>query len=114
MGASDLQNSIEMAYIMSRHVKENSYVIFANCYYPLIKRRLPSTFYLRYTFKHIMIAMGLVYIGRVQEGEPALVFQKDGELNLEKAIKFSQKMKLFGPVLNVFFPLASKIKCVFK
>jgi hypothetical protein len=31
---------------------------------------------------------------------------------VEKYLSF--RKQLFGPVLNVFFPLASKIKCVFK
>lgn len=109
-----VENPIETAYVMSSHVKENGYVIFANCFYPLIKCHLPSTFYLRYTFKFVMQQMGLDYIGRLPGAEHALVFQKKGDLNLKKAVNNITKMKLIGLSLNKLIPVAYKVKNLFK
>lgn len=109
-----VENPIETAYAMSSHVKESGYVIFANCFYPVIKCHLPSTFYLRHTFKYAMQKMGLVYIGRVPGAEHAFVFQKKGDLNLEKALHSVPKMKVLGTFLNKLIPIASKVKRLFK
>ena len=71
-----VENPIEMAYQLSKHVKLDGYVIFANCFYPVIKCHLPSTFYLRHTFRLVMTAMGLKYVGRVKGASHALIFQR--------------------------------------
>lgn len=109
-----IENPIETAFSMSCHVKKNGYVIFANCFYPVIKCHLPSTFYLRHTFKFVMQRMGLVYIGRIPGAEHALVFQNTGDLDLEKALRLVPRIKVLGLFLNKLAPIASGVKRLFK
>ena len=108
-----VENPIETAYKMSCHVKEGGYVIFANCFYPVIKCHLPSTFYLRHTFRYFMKKMGLVFVERMPGAEHALVYQKKDDLSLEKALNSAPKMKVLGTFLNKIIPIASKIKRLF-
>lgn len=109
-----VESPLETAYEISSHVKENGYVVFANCFHPVIKCHLPSTFYLRHTFNFIMKRMGLVYVGRVPRAEHAVVFQKKGDLNLEKALHSAPKIEVLGLFLNEIIPIGSKIKHLFK
>lgn len=109
-----VDSPIEIAYEISCSVKDNGFVVFANCFYPVIKCHLPHTFYLRHTFKYIMKKMGLCYVGVIPGAEHAIVFKKTGGLYLEDALDYANKMKKIGPVLNYFFILASKLKSFFK
>lgn len=109
-----VENPIETAYAMSQHVRDDGFVVFANCFYPVIKCHLPSTFYLRHTFKLVMKKMGLIYIGRIPGAEHALVFQKKNNLDLDKALSFAEKMNFFGAVLNMLVPIAARVKRIFK
>jgi len=101
-----VENPIEMAYQLSKHVKLDGYVIFANCFCPVIKCHLPSTFYLRHTFRLVMTAMGLKYVGRVKGASHALIFQRKNNLNLRKAIVASKVARASQPLIQI----ASKLK----
>lgn len=82
-----VENPIELAYKISSHVKDDGLVIFANCFYPVIKCHLPATFYLRHTFKFLMKKMGLSYIGVIPGAKHALIFQViPKNLNLQKCV----------------------------
>ena len=102
-------NPIEMAFQLSKHVKLDGYVIFANCFYPVIECHLPSTFYLRHTFKLVMTAMGLNYVGRVKGASHALIFQRRNNLNLRKAVVASNVARASQPLIQI----ASKFKSKF-
>lgn len=54
------------------------YLIFANCFYPVIKCHLPATFHLRETFGWVAKGAGLEYIGNVTGVEHASIFRKTG------------------------------------
>jgi 2-polyprenyl-3-methyl-5-hydroxy-6-metoxy-1,4-benzoquinol methylase len=108
-----VENPLEIAYQMSSHVKDNGYVIFANCFYPVIQCHLPSTFYLRHTFKFTMQKMGLIYLERIPGAEHVMVFQKKGEVNLEKAVRFIHMLKVVALVYNKIHPILSKVKSRF-
>lgn len=103
-----VENPIEMAYQLSRHVKLDGYVIFANCFYPVIECHLPSTFYLRHTFRLVMKAMGLKYVGRVKGASHALIFQRKNNLNLRKAIVASNVVRASQPLIRIASKLKSK------
>lgn len=103
-----VENPIEMAFQLSNHVKLDGYVIFANCFYPVIECHLPSTFYLRHTFRLVMTAMGLEYIGRVKGAPHALIFQRKNKLNLRKAIIASNVARASQPLIQIASKLKSK------
>ncbi|MBD2151158.1 methyltransferase domain-containing protein [Pseudanabaena sp. FACHB-1277] len=56
-------------------VKIGGYLIIANCFFPIIKCHLPSTFHLRYTFDRFAIAMGLEVMGNCI-GSHATIYKK--------------------------------------
>lgn len=103
-----VENPIEMAFQLSKHVKLDGYVIFANCFYPVIECHLPSTFYLRHTFRPVMTAMGLKYVGRVKGASHALIFQRKNNLNLRKAIVASNVARASQPLIQIASNLKSK------
>lgn len=101
-----VENPIDLAFNMAKHVKDNGYLIFANCFYPVIECHLPKTFYLRYTFPLVMTAMGLKYIGKIEGAEHALVFQKMTKISLKNAKRVAFLAEKVSPIL----PLVAKIK----
>ena len=66
---------------MINSVSLDGYLIIANCFTPVIKCHLPSTFHLRYTFKIFAKLMGLKLIGACQ-GSHAKVYVKEKEKSL--------------------------------
>ena len=104
-----VENPVETAYIISKHVKENGYIIFANCFHPYIECHLPKTFFLRYTFTTVMQAMGLRYIGRVEGANHALIFQRKGKLSLAKAKSATVIARLISPSIELAATLKRKI-----
>ncbi len=109
-----VEKPIETAYKMAHHTKEGGLVIFADCYYPLIKCHLPSTFYLRHTFKFIMKKMGLDFVGRIPNAEHALIFRRKQYLDLNAALSHLKIVKLIGRLLNIIWPYASMVKNLFR
>jgi hypothetical protein len=109
-----VDDPIKTAYRICNSVKGNGIVIFASCFYPCIKYHLPSTFYLRHTFKWVMRTMGLESLGYVPSGKHSLVFKKSEALNLNKAQSFASKMRIILPLLNLIVPLLAKVKRAFK
>lgn len=95
-----VENPIEMAYQIANEVRDGGFVIFANCFYPVIKCHLPKTFYLRHTFIFIMQGMGLKYLGNLEEAKHVQIFYKQGNLNLSLGLLLSRLAK----------PLQSPIK----
>jgi Methyltransferase domain len=60
---------------MIESVEVNGHLIIANCFYPVIKCHLPSTFHFRYSFDEFTEVMGLRKIG-LCEGSHATIYQK--------------------------------------
>jgi 2-polyprenyl-3-methyl-5-hydroxy-6-metoxy-1,4-benzoquinol methylase len=95
-----VENPLELVVKLVAATKLGGYIIFANCFYPVIKCHLPSTFYLRHTFKWVMNGMGLEYVGQVKEVNHALVFRRAGEVNKIKFKCFKGVAKFIGPFFN--------------
>ena len=105
-----VEDPIKLAMHLSESVKEGGFVVFANCFYPVIKCHLPSTFHLRHTFVRVMKAMGLEYSGSIDGAAHAHVFRRFGMLNLTKAREIEKISRLIGPVLNSLSGPLSRIK----
>lgn len=86
---------------MISSVKLGGYLIMANCFAPVIKCHLPSTFHLRYTFKIFAKLMGLKLIGACQ-GSHATVYVKEKEksLNWKQIRQVEALSKSIYPVLK--------------
>lgn len=102
---------IDLAYKIANAAKDGGVLIFANCFQPIIQCHLPSTFHLRHTFSFVMEAMGLKYIGRVNNCQYAQVFRKtDRPLDLPRAKKAERVSKIIGPILNKSRSFLSRVK----
>jgi len=109
-----VDDPIETAYNICNNVKVGGFIVFANCFHPHIRCHLPSTFYLRHTFKWVMRRMGLDYVGRVPGAEHALVFRKTRPLSLSKAQIFGKKIRTIAPLLNRMWPVLGKMRRSFQ
>jgi 2-polyprenyl-3-methyl-5-hydroxy-6-metoxy-1,4-benzoquinol methylase len=107
-----VSDPIGLAANLVNAVKEDGYVVFANCFYPVIQCHLPKTFHLRHTFRWIMKKMGLRYLGVIDGAPHAQIYQRTGQLTLAKARRFEFISKLVGPVVNMGYRGLSNIKKV--
>ncbi len=102
--AQDVLEHVEQPLLLTEQmvqaVKMGGHLIFANCFYPVIKCHLPSTFYLRHTFNCVVRGMGLKFEGRVDGANHALVFKRVGKIEENKLILLNSIAKLIGPLLN--------------
>lgn len=96
-----VENPVKTAFTIASHARNHGYLIFANCFYPVIECHLPRTFYLRHTFPLIMKAMGLTYLGRMSEANHVQVFQKNKPINLDRALIAARLAKLVAPPLQL-------------
>jgi 2-polyprenyl-6-hydroxyphenyl methylase/3-demethylubiquinone-9 3-methyltransferase len=95
-----VEDPISLAYRIASSAREGGYVIFANCFFPLIKCHLPSIFHLRHTFRWVMSAMGLRYVGRVSGAEYAEIFERRGAIDLSRGRRAERLSRFIGPALN--------------
>lgn len=105
-----VEHPLELTKQMVQATKLGGYLIFANCFYPVIKCHLPSTFYLRHTFTWVVSGMGLKFEGQVDGASHALVFKKVGGIDKNKSTLFSSIAKLVGPLLNTIVPIFGAIR----
>lgn len=105
-----VERPLALAEQMVRSTKHGGFLIFANCFFPVIKSHLPSTFYLRHTFAWVVSAMGVKYVGPVPGATHAQVFQRTGNVNKNLVSLYSVMAKLFGSFLNVVRPVLGSIK----
>jgi 2-polyprenyl-6-hydroxyphenyl methylase/3-demethylubiquinone-9 3-methyltransferase len=100
---------------LSRIVKTaqpDSLFIFGNCFYPVIKCHLPSTFYLRHTFSMAARLLGLQYISQVKGAEYMEIYKHKGASNISpKLVKVITKpaSSIFAS-LQIGSSIARKIK----
>lgn len=100
-----VEQPLKLAEQMVQATKMGGHLIFANCFYPVIKCHLPSTFYLRHTFTWVVRAMGLKFEGRVDGAEHALIFRRVGSVDQNMVRLLDLIAKIIGPVLNSMIPL---------
>ncbi|MEF1290872.1 methyltransferase domain-containing protein [Vibrio sp. M260118] len=105
-----VEQPIELAYELAKSVQKDGYVIFLNCFYPVIKCHLPATFHLRYNFKSVMRSMGLDYIGTIPGAEHGLVFRKTQSISLLQAKRAERVSNFTGLIKNIFYPVFGNIK----
>jgi 2-polyprenyl-6-hydroxyphenyl methylase/3-demethylubiquinone-9 3-methyltransferase len=95
-----VEHPLELVEKLVSSTQFGGYLIFANCFYPVIKCHLPSTFYLRHTFRWVMQGAGLEYVGQVDGVSHAQVFRR--VRNIKKTrLKFLKSIAQFvGPFVN--------------
>jgi 2-polyprenyl-6-hydroxyphenyl methylase/3-demethylubiquinone-9 3-methyltransferase len=108
-----VEDPIFLAYQIANSTIEGGKLIFANCFYPLIKCHLPETFHLRFTFPFVLCGMGLKYCGTLPLVPHAHVFQVRNNLNLSRARKFETLSKIVGPFLNLLGASYFSVKSFF-
>jgi 2-polyprenyl-3-methyl-5-hydroxy-6-metoxy-1,4-benzoquinol methylase len=84
---------------MIAQVRTGGYLIIANCFYPVIKCHLPTTFHLRFTFDLFAMMMGLKKIGEC-EGSHATIYIK----LREESFKW-EKIRRFESISQAIFIL---------
>lgn len=98
-----LEDPVMFAFRMAGSLKVGGTAIFANCFWPVIECHLPRTFHLRHTFRMVMWAMGLTYVGVVPGAEYAQVFRRTGVLNRKRACRYEMVSRVVGAGLNLFY-----------
>lgn len=104
-----VESPVEIAYMITKNIKKGGYVLFANCFYPHVECHLPKTFFLRYTFTMVMQAMGLIYIGKVEDASHALIFQRKDKLSLTRAKLAEIIARLTSPSIELAASLKRKL-----
>ena len=106
-----LEDPIELVTQLVQATSLNGYIIFANCFKPVIKCHLPSTFHLRHTFRWVVQPLGLEFCGNIKGAEHAQLFQlkfkKIDFSTLQKRVSLS---KIIDPWLNNTCSLLNKLK----
>lgn len=105
-----VENPVDLAYRLAESVRPGGCLVFANCFWPVIKCHLPATFHLRYTFKYVMRQMGLEFLGVIPGATHAQVFKRGEVLNLPAAKRAEYFSRLVGPCWNKVRSLLAVIK----
>lgn len=104
-----VENPIEVAFKCFEATKNGGIIIFANCFYPVIKCHLPRNFYLRFLFKYVVISKNLKFIGRVDGTTHMEVYQKLDTVRLNGVTKIKIIIaKTIGNSLNFIYNLYKK------
>lgn len=91
---------LNAAQLIAESLRQGGIAIIANCFFPIIQCHLPSTFYLRHTFKYIARHLGLHYVGNISGAEHASIFVRQGTMDLSRLRKTDRISQSFGPVIN--------------
>jgi 2-polyprenyl-6-hydroxyphenyl methylase/3-demethylubiquinone-9 3-methyltransferase len=105
-----VQDPVGLVFDLVNSVRIGGLIIFANCFYPVIQCHLPNTFHLRHTFKYVMQASGLQFLGKVPGAEHALTFRKTEKLSIKTGRRAERLSRIIGPILNIAHPVLSKLK----
>jgi len=105
-----VEQSLALTEQMVQATRLGGHLIFANCFFPVIKCHLPTTFYLRHTFAWVVKGMGLKCVGRVDGADHALVFEKVGTPDKAKTAFLNAMAKVAGPLLNTMGPVLGAIR----
>ena len=89
-----VDDPVGLAYMINFSLRNGGLGIYANNFYPIIKCHLPANFYLRNSFPRIMSAMGMHFVGYVDNAPHALIFERIGNLNLPLARLAEQFFRL--------------------
>ena len=89
---------IGLAASTASHLRIGGRYLIANCFAPVIKCHLPSTFHLRITWNYIINKLGLIPSDRVVYGRS---FKRAGVINLELARKFESRSRQLMPFTSL-------------
>jgi 2-polyprenyl-6-hydroxyphenyl methylase/3-demethylubiquinone-9 3-methyltransferase len=106
-----VEDPVELAIEMVQAVKPGGYLIFANCFWPVIKCHLPQTFYLRHYFRYIMRGLRLEFIGTVNGAKHAEIYLRPAELNLDACRKRVRSAKFAGSPLSAVEDFLRSVLC---
>lgn len=95
-----VDDPVGLAAQLSDATLVGGYLIFANCFYPVIKCHLPSTFHLRDTFNWVVKCAGLEFIGNVPGAEYASIFRKKENVHGAKLRRREAYSKALSPAKN--------------
>lgn len=95
-----VENPMDLVIKMAQAVKPGGYLVFANCFWPVIRCHLQETFYLRYTFRFVMRGLGLNFIGVVPDASHAEVYRRNENLNFSKFRKYNKFALIVGGKLS--------------
>lgn len=105
-----VEDPVGLAFDLGNFVRFGGLIIFANCFYPVIQCHLPHTFHLRHTFRYVMQALGMQFLGRIPGADHALVFRKVGKININTGRRVEQLSQIIGPILNAAHPIFARLK----
>ncbi len=95
-----VEDPVGLAFRLAMAARAGGYVIFANCFYPVIACHLPATFYLRHTFQWVMRQMGLQFLGTIKDAPHVQIFRKRGPIDLDQARQAEKTARRIGGVIN--------------
>lgn len=96
-----VETPVELAIRMASTTKTGGYLIFANCFWPVIKCHLPETFYLRHTFRFVMKGLGLEFMGTVPGAPHAEIYRKPAKLRINSCRARNRAAKVIGGLLSL-------------
>jgi 2-polyprenyl-6-hydroxyphenyl methylase/3-demethylubiquinone-9 3-methyltransferase len=96
-----IEDPIDVTLRMIEATRFDGHLIFANCFYPVIKCHLPGTFYLRHTFRIVMKAAGLNHVGRIPGATHAECYRRARQIDRQAVSRADRLMRVCGPALNV-------------
>lgn len=104
-----VDNPIDVAIKCIQATRKNGLIIFGNDFNPVIKCHLPTTFYLRHTFRYIITGKSIKYLGTIPGCPYAQVYIKTNEINNKTIKTYESIAKIVGPILNLLVSEKNKL-----
>lgn len=98
-----VEEPLNLTYTLATHISDTGILFFGNCFYPVIKCHLQSTFYLRYSFKFLLSKMGLERINKLLYAE---IYKK----NDLKKLCHPQNITFYIALSKMFFSFTKIVK----
>jgi 2-polyprenyl-3-methyl-5-hydroxy-6-metoxy-1,4-benzoquinol methylase len=105
-----VEDPVGLAIDLTRAVRPGGTAIFANNFTPIIQCHLPRTFHLRRTFRLVMRALGLTYIGKTAKAEHALHFEAPSVLHVRRARVAEWLSRLVAPATEAAATTRRKLR----
>lgn len=91
---------VSLAVRMATVTRAGGYMVFANCFWPVIRCHLAETFYLRYTFRFVMKGLGLEFVGFVPGAPHAEIYRRPAALRLGRCLFRNRVAKVVGGAIS--------------
>lgn len=103
-----LVNPIEELNKIASHIRLGGYLIAANCFYPLIKCHLESTFYLRHIFTVVMALKGFILVKKLKNASHVYIYKRIINLDLLNKIPLAA-IQNFGKLIIYLRSILKKL-----